>query len=109
QALWLSFQVSEPGSPGAGMVKVRHARLPVLASQAATQLRVPSWPPELSPCTMISLPPRVLRASGAPVMDWVFGEGVPVTGSVGARALTSQATAPDSRSSAIKRMSLVLT
>ena len=25
QALWLSFQVSEPGSPGAGTVKVRHA------------------------------------------------------------------------------------
>src|SRR6267154_3586753 len=108
QALWLSFQVSEPGSPGAGMVKVRQARLPLLTSQAATQLRVPSWPPELSPWTISSLPPLVLRVSGAPVMDWVLGEGVPVTGSVGASALTSQATAPESRSSAIKRMSFVL-
>ena len=103
----MSFQVSEPGSPGAGMVKVRQASWPVLTSQAPIQLRVPSWPPVLSPCSTSSLPPRVLSASGAAVKPWVLGEGVPVTGSVGARACTSQATSPESRLIAIMRMSLV--
>ncbi len=60
QALWLSFQVSEPGSPGAGMVKVRHASLPVSASKAPTQLRVPCEPPVLSPWMTSSLPPADL-------------------------------------------------
>ncbi len=109
QALWLSFQVSEPGSPGAGMVKVRHASLPVPMSKAPTQLRVPSWPPVLSPWITSSLPPAVLMASGAPVKPCVFGEGVPVAGSVGAVALTSHATSPESFLSAMRRMSLVLT
>src|SRR6267154_4997026 len=86
QALWLSFQVSEPGSPGAGMVKVRQASWPILTSQAPIQLLVPSWPPELSPCRMSSLPPAVLTASGAAVNPCVLADGVPVTGSVGARA-----------------------
>ena len=54
QALWLSFQVSDPGSPGAGMVKVRHASLPVSTSKAPTQLRVPCEPPVLSPWTTSS-------------------------------------------------------
>src|SRR5215475_10795062 len=108
-ALWLSFQVSEPGSPGAGIVKVRHASLPVLASQAPTQLRVPSWPPELSPCRTSSLPPAVLMVSGAAVKAWVFEAGVPVAGSVGAAAFTSQTTSPESLLRAIMRMSLVAT
>src|SRR3954466_10020449 len=80
QALWLSFQVSEPGSPGAGIVKVRQASWPVLTSQAAIQLRVPSWPPELSPCSTSSLPPLVFTTSGAAVKPWVLIDGVPVTG-----------------------------
>src|SRR5215475_9418097 len=107
QALCLSFQVSEPGSPGAGMVKVRQASLPVLTSQAPTQLRVPSCPPVLSPCRTSSLPPLVLSVSGAAVKPCVLGEGVPVAGSVGAAAFTSQTTSPLSRLTAIIRMSLV--
>src|SRR5215813_8029905 len=109
QALWLSFQVSEPGSPGAGIVKVRQASLPSLTSQAPTQLLVPSWPPVLSPCRTSSLPPLVLITTGAPVKPWVLGDGVPVAGSVGALASTSQITSPESRLSAIMRMSLVET
>src|SRR5215472_3392486 len=89
------------------MVKVRQASLPVLVSQAPTQLRVPSWPPELSPCTTSSLPPAVLMASGAAVKVWVLGEGVPVAGSVGAVACVSQTTSPESRLSAMMRTSLV--
>src|SRR5262249_41712115 len=90
------------------MVKVRHASWPVLTSQAPTQLRVPSCPPVLSPCRTSSLPPRVLIASGAAVKPCVF-DGVPVAGSVGAAALTSQTTSPESLLSAIMRMSLVAT
>jgi hypothetical protein len=109
QALWLSFHVSEPGSPGAGTVNVRHASLPESMSKAPTQLRVPSWPPVLSPWITKSFPPAVLIASGAPVMPWVLGDGVPVAGSVGAVALISHATSPESFLSAMMRMSLVLT
>src|SRR6202030_3518811 len=92
QALWLSFQVSEPGSPGAGMVKVRHASWPVLTSKAPTQLLVPIEPPVLSPTSTSSLPPRVLTVSGAPENPWTL-DGVPVAGSVGAAACVSQITA----------------
>src|SRR2546430_1146423 len=56
QALCLSFQVSEPGSPGAGIVKVRHTNAPVLASKAPAQLLVPIEPPVLSPTSTSSLP-----------------------------------------------------
>src|SRR5262249_45486590 len=105
----LSFQVSEPGSPGAGIVKVRHASWPVLTSQAPTQLRVPSWPPVDSPCSTSSLPDLVLITSGPPVNPCVLGEGVPVRGSVGALASTSQITLPSSLLIAIMRMSLVET
>src|SRR5215475_11481138 len=80
------------------MVKVRHASLPSLTSQAPTQLLVPSWPPAL-----------VLITIGAPVKPCVLGDGVPVAGSVGALASTSQITSPESRLSAIMRMSLVET
>ena len=38
---------------------------------------------------------------------WVFGEGVPVAGSVGAAAFTSQINSPESLLIAIMRMSLV--
>src|ERR1700730_4358264 len=107
QALWLSFQLSEPGSPGAGIVKVRHASLPSLTSQAPTQLLVPSWPPVLSPCKTNSLPPLVLITTGAPVKPCVVGDGVPVAGSGGALASTSQINSPESRLTAIMRMSLV--
>src|SRR5262245_13114064 len=87
QALCLSFQVSEPGSPGAGMVKVRQTSAPVLASKAPAQLRVPMEPPVLSPTSTSSLPPRVLTVSGAPEKPCTL-EGVPVVGSVGAAAFT---------------------
>jgi len=50
-----------------------------------------------------------LTTSGAAVNDCVLAEGVPVAGSVGATAFTSQATSPESLLSAIMRMSLVAT
>src|SRR5271154_417756 len=62
QALVLPFQVSLPGSPGAGMVYLRHSNLPVAASRPATQSRTPLSPPD---APMMSLS---LMASGAPVM-----------------------------------------
>ncbi len=96
-----------PVRPGPGMVKVRHASLPVPTSKAPTQLLVPSWPPVLSPWITSSLPPLVLTAIGAPVNPCVFAEGVPVAGSVGAVALTSHASSPESFLRAIMRMSLV--
>src|ERR1700716_3225398 len=43
-ALFLSFHVSLPGSPGLGITYQRHTSLPVLASSAATQPRVPASP-----------------------------------------------------------------
>src|ERR1700720_4329869 len=106
QALWLSFQVSEPGSPGAGIVKVRHTSSPVLTSKPPTQLLVPSEPPVDSPCTTSSRPPAVLMVKGAPENAWVF-DGVPVLGSIGAAACTSHTTSPESRLSAIRRASYV--
>src|SRR5208282_4578635 len=62
QALLLPFQVSLPGSPGAGIVYLRHSSLPVAASSAAIQSRAPPSPPE-APMTILSL-----MGSGAPVM-----------------------------------------
>src|ERR1700741_1146 len=44
QALFLSFQVSLPGSPGAGITYLRHSSLPVLASSDAIQSRTPRSP-----------------------------------------------------------------
>ena len=46
QALFLSFQVSLPGSPGAGMTKVFHCTSPVFGSSDAIQSRTPLSPPE---------------------------------------------------------------
>ena len=42
-ALVLPFQVSLPGSPGAGMVKVRQSNFPVAGSSPATQSRTPLY------------------------------------------------------------------
>src|SRR5215813_4604657 len=53
--------------------------------------------------------PKTQGFTGAPVKPWVLGDGVPVAGSVGALASTSQITSPESRLSAIMRMSLVET
>src|SRR5260370_5638959 len=46
QALVWTFQVSEPGSPGAGITKVFHWVSPVLGSSEAIQSRTPLSPPE---------------------------------------------------------------
>src|SRR3954449_8940144 len=45
QALFLSFQVSLPGSPGAGMTYLRQISLPEAPSSAAIQSRTPRSPP----------------------------------------------------------------
>ena len=50
----LSFQVSLPGSPGAGMVNLRQTSLPVAASSAAIQSRSPVEPPA-APMMILSL------------------------------------------------------
>src|SRR5205823_11770905 len=42
QALWSSFQLSLPGSPGFGTAYQRHSSLPVLASSPASQPRGPT-------------------------------------------------------------------
>src|SRR5215471_13595058 len=54
QALFLSFQVSLPGSPGAGMTYFFQATLPVAASSAAMKSRTP-WSPPAAPTMMLSL------------------------------------------------------
>src|SRR5262249_5855157 len=58
-ALFLSFQVSLPGSPGAGITYLRHASLPLAASTATMKSRVPRSPPE-APMIILSF-----TASGA--------------------------------------------
>ncbi len=45
-------QLSEPGSPGAGIVQKRQTSLPVSASYAATNPRTPSSPPEVPTSTL---------------------------------------------------------
>src|ERR1700722_20914387 len=59
QALFLSFQVSLPRSPGLGMAYQRHSSLPVLASSAASQPRVP---PPAAPLATRTLPSAVTGA-----------------------------------------------
>ena len=54
QALFLSFQVSLPGSPGLGTAYQRHSSLPVLTSSAASQPRVPPSPAPLATMTLPS-------------------------------------------------------
>src|SRR5207244_6048799 len=59
QELFLSFHVSLPGSPGLGITYHRHSSLPVLASSAATQPRVPASP---APFAMMTLSSTVIGA-----------------------------------------------
>src|SRR5437868_6909407 len=54
QALFLSFQVSLPGSPGLGIAYQRHSSLPVFASSPASQPRVPASPEPLATMTLPS-------------------------------------------------------
>src|SRR6266511_2444811 len=60
QALFLSFQVSLPGSPGRGTAYQRHSSLPVRASSAASQPRVPLSP---APFATRTLPSTVIGAA----------------------------------------------
>src|SRR5215471_20146903 len=62
QALLGPFHVSPPSSPGAGTVYFSHTRLPVAASRAAIQSRMPA-PLLAAPTIILSL-----MASGAVVM-----------------------------------------
>src|SRR5215470_4030675 len=59
QALFLSFQVSLPGSPGFGTAYQRHSSFPVRASSAASQPRVPPSP---APFATRTLPSAVIGA-----------------------------------------------
>src|SRR5262249_61002318 len=58
-ALFLSFQVSLPGSPGLGIAYQRHSSLPLRASSAASQPRVPPSP---APFATRTLPSAVIGA-----------------------------------------------
>ena len=58
-ALFLSFHVSLPGSPGFGIAYQRQSSLPVLASSAAIQPRVLPSP---APLAMMTLPSAVIGA-----------------------------------------------
>src|SRR5439155_19637504 len=58
-ALFLSFHVSLPRSPGLGITYHRHNSLPVRASSAATQPRVPASP---APFAMRTLSSTVIGA-----------------------------------------------
>src|SRR5580700_10778757 len=91
QALLLSFQVSLPGSPGAGTVYLSHTRLPVAASSAAIQSRMPA-PLLAAPMMILSL-----MASGAVVMTTLG-----ISGNV-----VSHATLPVSLSVAMTRPGLL--
>src|SRR5215472_511144 len=66
QALLLSFQVSLPGSPGLGIEYQRHSSLPVLASSAASQPRVPPSPPLLAISTLPSTVSGAVRNRSRP-------------------------------------------
>src|SRR5678816_4331121 len=59
-ALFLSFHVSLPGSPGFGTAYQRHSSLPVLTSSAAIHPRVFPSP---APLAMITLPSAVMGAA----------------------------------------------
>jgi hypothetical protein len=53
QALLWSFQVSAPGSPGAGKTYLRHTNRPVAASSPTIKSRTP-WSPPAAPGTILS-------------------------------------------------------
>src|ERR1041385_6428246 len=59
-ALFLSFHVSLPGSPGLGTAYQRQSSLPVRTSSAAIQPRVFPSP---APLAMITLPSSVIGAA----------------------------------------------
>src|SRR4029453_17589271 len=59
-ALFLSFHVSLPGSPGLGITYQRHNSLPVRTSRAATHPRVFPSP---APLAMMTLPSAVIGAA----------------------------------------------
>src|SRR5207237_10494144 len=65
QALFLSFQVSLPGSPGAGTVYFFHTTLPVAASRLASQPRAPRSPPAEPTTTRALMTSRAEVSSGA--------------------------------------------
>src|SRR5437660_1918438 len=93
QALFLSFQVSLPGSPGLGIAHQRHSSLPVLASSAATQPRVP---PPAAPLATITFPSAVIGAE----LNLSL-----VPNSLTVAIFLSQTISPESRLSAITRPS----
>src|SRR3954467_13191996 len=93
QALFLSFQVSLPGSPGFGIAYQRHSSLPVRASSAATQPRVP---PPAAPLATITLPST---GSGGELNRSL------VPNSSTTAIFLSQTISPESRLSAITRPS----
>src|SRR6266699_6566607 len=93
QALFLSFQVSLPGSPGAGTAYQRHNSLPVLASRPATQPRVPASPAPLATMTLPS------ATSGAACIRSLLPN------SLGLATFLSQTISPLSRLRAITRPS----
>src|SRR5437660_4403396 len=92
-ALVLSFQVSLPGSPGCGTTYQRHSSLPVLASSAASQPRVPASPALLATST---LPSAVIGA----VKNLSL-----VPNSLGLATCLSQTISPESRLIAMTRPS----
>src|SRR3954453_19932044 len=93
QALWSSFHVSLPGSPGFGTAYQRQSSLPVLASSAASQPRVPASP---APFATMTLPSAI---NGA-VKNLSL-----VPNSLGTATFLSQTISPLSRLSAITRPS----
>src|SRR5437660_7253958 len=93
QALVLSFQVSLPGSPGFGTEYQRQSSLPVLASSAATQPRVPASP---APFATITLPSATSGAAWKRSL---------LPNSLGCATFLSHTISPESRLSAITRPS----
>ena len=82
-------QVSPPASPGAGIVQKRQMRLPVPASYASRNPRMPASPPLIPTSTLSS------TTSGAAVMEWP--DALSPTGTIH-RSVPLRASAPrDSR------------
>src|ERR1700694_1810033 len=90
-ALFLSFHVSLPGSPGLGITYHRHSSLPLLPSRPAPQPRVPAPP---APFAMRTLPSAV---SGA------VSKNSRVPNSLVAAIVLSHTISPLSRLTAITR------
>src|SRR5260370_338753 len=71
-ALFLSFPVSLPGSPGAGMTYLRHAPLPVVPSSPAMKTRTPRSPPA-APTMILSFPPSCASRLGGQLVHGAVG------------------------------------